>query len=243
MAVSLEKRTENAQVSLIKLLEKQAAAGIDLGELVARVIIAVDFSGSMGERYRNGEVQEAVERSLALSLAGLDDDGDIQVFFFDFGPHAMETVDKSSYLGFVDTWARRHNMGGTNYSKTIDKIVEYTKGKKSLFGRTPDMADQPPVFVIFVTDGYPTHDSTTTIKQKLIAAANLPIFWQFVGLGYSPEFLKELDTMGGRVIDNVGLTEFDNTRGMEDSAFFDEIIREFFTSWLPAARNLGITRK
>lgn len=41
------------------------------------------------------------------------------------------------------------------------------------------------------------------MQQILTACANLPIFWQFVGVGGSNYgVLEKLDTMTGRVVDN-----------------------------------------
>jgi hypothetical protein len=67
MAISLEKRTENATTAVISLLKEEQAKGNDLGDLTAQVILALDFSVSMDGRYKNHEVQELVERSLALT--------------------------------------------------------------------------------------------------------------------------------------------------------------------------------
>jgi hypothetical protein len=253
MTISLEKRTADAEASIISLLKKEQDRGIDLGELVAQVEIAIDFSGSMSRRYKShdgqpGEVQTVVERALALSLSGLDDDGVVPVHFFHSTDFPAELVDRSNYAGFVEEWASRHRMGGTNYAPTIRNILGGTEKKKGLFGRKKvsngDLEaekDQPPKFVLFVTDGAPADRGATT--QLLVEAASRPIFWQFIGLGYAPAFLEKLDTMGNRVIDNVGLLEYSDTLEMTDAEFFDGIIREFFTSWLPEARRLGITRK
>jgi uncharacterized protein YegL len=240
MTISLQKRTEAAEASLVSLLKQQQANGIELGDLVAQVVIAIDFSGSMNSRYGSGEVQEAVERALALSLSGLDDDGTIQVFFFDSGSYKMESVTNQNYQGFVSSWASRHNMGGTNYASTIRDIVQFVGGKKKIFSRSTNMADESPVLVIFVTDGAPSDQEET--KRELTNAAHLPIFWQFLGLGHVP-FLKQLNKLPGRVVDNVGLTEMSTMTGVSDAAFFDSVIGEFFAEWLPEARRQGITRK
>jgi hypothetical protein len=253
MTVSLDKRAADAEASIISLLKKEQSRGIDLGDLVAQVEIAIDFSGSMSRRYKGrngepGEVQTVVERALALSLSGLDDDGVVPVHFFHSADFPAELVDRSNYQGFVERWAAGHRMGGTAYAPTIRNILGGTEKRKGLFGRKkgagPDLEaekDQPPKFILFVTDGAPADRGETT--RLLVEAASRPIFWQFIGLGYAPKFLEKLDTMGNRVIDNVGLTEYEDTLGMTDAEFFDDIIGEFFTQWLPEARRLGITRR
>ena len=44
-------------------------------------------------------------------------------------------------------------------------------------------------------------------------------------------------------MDKGRLTEYETTHDMSDQQFFDDVIGEFFTSWLPEARRLGITRR
>jgi hypothetical protein len=228
MAISLEKRTENATGALISLLKAEQAKGNDLGDLTAQVVLAIDYSLSMDGRYRNREVQDLVERSLALSLSGLDDDGDIQTFFFHDGIFPPEVVSEKNYNGFVDNWKRGKRMGATDYLPCIRAIRKYLADN----GMTrPGM---PPVLVLFVTDGATRNESG--IKQELINASGDPVFWQFMGLGYSPQFLEDLDTMGGRVLDNVGLFVVNDSKSMSDEKFYGDIISEFFSKWLPAAR-------
>lgn len=251
VTISLEKRTEDAQASIISLLKKEQAKGIDLGELVAQVEIAIDFSGSMRPRFKAqadggpSEVQTVVERALALSLAGLDDDGVVPVHFFHAEAFEPVLVSADNHEGFVDDWAKGRKMGATNYGPPMQAILGGGAKKKGLFGRRgPDLEaekDAPPKLVLFVTDGAPADRSLTT--KLVLEAASRPVFWQFIGLGYKPDFMAKLDTMGNRVIDNVGLVEYSDTLAMTDTEFFDAIIGEFFTQWLPEARRLAITRQ
>lgn len=270
MGIDLNKRTENAQGTIISLLKREQAKGIDLGEVSARVVVAIDYSASMGRMYRDGVVQDLVERVLAMSLAGLDDDGDIQVHFFHSEPFAAEEVNKDTYSGFVDRWTRSRSMGGTNYLGVIDNIINESTNvnaasltpapptgknvRKGLFGRktVTEPVDNStvnlvkasadiPTLVLFVTDGESSNQNK--IMKRLAAASGLPIFWQFLGLGYTPKFLEDLDEMSGRVVDNVGLTSVTDLKTTSDEQFFTEMLDEFMTSWLPQARQLGIVTR
>lgn len=239
LSISLEKRTESAVISLTKVLQAEADKGNDLGELTANIILVNDYSYSMSDRYdgRVNEVQELGERVLAMSLSGLDDDGKVQVFFFDDKAYDPIEVTKSNYQGYVDRWRKpkfrpQRQFGGTDYLPAIDKIIAFATQKGML------APGQPPVLVVFMTDG--STDNERKITERLYEAAKLPIFWQFMGLGYSPTFLKKLDKMTGRVVDNVGLFEIPGVLSLTDEEFYDKIIEEFFPSWLPAARAAGI---
>lgn len=237
--VDLNKRTETAAGSLISLMKEQADKGVDLGEVSAQVVLVMDYSGSMTHLYNNGSVQDVAEKALAMSLTGLDDDGTVPVHFFHHQALKATSVTAATYSGFVDSWTRGKSMGGTNYAGVIKNVINDATSSGGLLGRFGKKASGPakvPTLVLFVTDGEPSDQSET--MQLLQEAADLPIFWQFLGLGYEPRFLKQLDTMGGRTVDNVGLAQADNIG--DEAAWFRTALEEFVTSWLPAARAAGI---
>lgn len=253
VVISLEKRTEDAHTSLVSLLKKEQSRGIDLGDLTAQVELVVDYSGSMKKRLRAqrgqpSEVQTVVERALALALSGLDDDGIVPVRFFQDFVFDAELITRDNYEGFVDSWTSRHKTGGTNYVPAMQAVLDKPARKPKLLQRLGlrraaaevAEADQPPKLVLFVTDGAP-NDRKQTVRL-LKECAPRPVFWQFIALGHKADYLRNLDTMGDRVIDNAGLVEWEDTVDMSDSEFFDAVIAEFFTQWLPAARAQGITR-
>jgi hypothetical protein len=266
VTISLEKRSADATDAIVVNLQKAAAKGHDLGEVTAQVILVFDYSGSMARFFERGEVQELTERILGLSLP-LDDDGNIQVFPFDHRAYEPFVVDAGSYSGVIEDWrhergrfgsgqqqppkrglfkrrepvltgpsrrARLNDMGGTDYSVVIEKILTYTAEEGMLD------AGKPPVFVLFQSDGG-TNDPDKT-QKLLTTAANLPIFWQFLGLGSSTGFLSTLDNLPGRVVDNVGKTSVPSVKGTAADEFYQDITREFVTEWLPAVRGAGILR-
>jgi vWA found in TerF C terminus len=127
------------------------------------------------------------------------------------------------------------SMGGTDYLPAIKKIIADCR-EQGLFE-----PGEPPVLVVFLTDG--STDNTTAIEKELKAAADLPIFWQFIGLGYEPAFLKKLNAASGSRVDNVGLIVWNaNTAQMSDTDFYDALIKEFIGKYLPAAQAAGIVK-
>jgi len=240
--ISLTKRTENAENALVNLLKTELDKGNDLGEITAQIILAIDFSYSMSERYRNREVQELVERALALALAGLDDDGEIQVFFFDDRSYKPITVNASNYTTVVDDFVRTHSMGGTDYLPTIRDILKLTTTGTGMLKKGKAMAhpDNPPVFVLFITDGQTGNQDQ--IRHAIYTSADKSVFWQFLGLGYVPAFLEELDQMQGRFLDNANVADCNDSKALSDEAFYKLVTQEFFPKYLPAARAKGILK-
>lgn len=237
--ISLDKRTEVATQTIVDLGKKTLSSPTPLRDGVeARVVLAIDYSGSMGTLYRNGTVQDAVERTLALSLAGLDDDGDIQIHFFDSRAYKQEVVDVNSYPGFVDKWSRGKSMGGTNYSQVMsDILTDMPSNKKRLFGKTPKAV---PTFVLFITDGAPGDKAAT--EALLRKTSDQPVFWQFLGLGssYETSYLDTLNKLPNRQYDNTGLTRMSDMSRVDDVTFFNDVLGEFVTEWLPQAQARGI---
>lgn len=244
MSIDLTKRTAAAETGIVNLLKREADKGVNLGEVTAQVVLVVDFSFSMKGRFKNGEVQATVERALALALAGLDDDGTIQTVFFHHKVFPADEVTEDNYLGFVDAFVNKQSMGGTAYAPAINSVLAmFEPGKSSGLLRKKvttgaTLRSDLPTFVLFVTDGEPSDKKVT--RQLLHDSARLPVFWQFLGLGYKPKFLAELDTMPGRAVDNVGLLDMADTLTMDDVAFHEAVLDEYLTSWTPAARQAGI---
>lgn len=77
--------------------------------------------------------------------------------------------------------------------------------------------------------------------QKILTdCANLPIFWQFVGVGGQDYgILEKLDTMTGRLVDNCGFFELDNIGSVSDDRLYELLLQEF-PKWLTHAKQLGI---
>lgn len=240
MTIDLTKRTEIATNSLVSLMKDAAQQGLNVDDLTAECVLVMDHSYSMDHLYASGLVQETAERVLAASLTGLDDDGVVPIHFFDSRVHRPTKVTAADYQGAVDRWRRGKSMGGTEYLPAIKQVLNETNGRfGGLFSKAKSGPAKQPTLVFFITDGAP-NDDQAAIKRALFDAADKPVFWQFLGIGgYSPAFLEDLDTMPGRVVDNVGLADPRKAAGSEE-AWFTEMLREFVTKYVPAARAAGI---
>lgn len=233
MAISLDKSSEAAEEVVVSIIKEEAAKGNDLGEIAAQVVAAVDISGSIKPLIESGELGDAISRSLGLAMP-LDDDQKVPVFFFHNLAFDPVEVNPTNYTTFLADFLKDKQLGATNYAGTIQKILESIPEDTE--------KDQPPTLVLFYTDGEPSDKEQT--KKLLVDAASRPVFWMFIGLGgYDPTFLKELDTMTGRVIDNVGLVQFRDSKTMSDPEFYTAITKEWLTQWLPEARKQSITNK
>ncbi|QMU77868.1 VWA domain-containing protein [Streptacidiphilus sp. PB12-B1b] len=229
--VSLAKVTASAP-GLVNLY-KSAAVSLDkygLGGHRAAVYLVLDHSGSMHRYYQDGSVQRLAEQVLALA-AHLDDDGVVPTVFFGWKAHKAVEIGLDDYQGRIE---REHlacgDFGTTNYAAAIEAVTKHYHKSKS----------KAPAFVVFQTDGEP--DSRPAAERAIRSAAKLPIFWQFVGFGNHFEFLKQLDTMEGRAVDNAGFFPVGgNPAGMADQTLLNKLMHEY-PRWLEAARAQGIVR-
>lgn len=199
----------------------------------AAVHLVLDHSGSMTNLYASGAVQHLTEQTLALA-ANLDDDGTVPVTFFH--DRAYEPMDAviGSHQGVVDRMRRQAGVtwGGTNYAPAMQRVIdEHQQGGTNLA-----------TFVIFQTDGK-CNDRAAT-EKLLRDSSRLPIFWQFLGFGDHGsgefEFLRGLDTLAGRAVDNAGFCATGrNPKNLCDQHLYDLLLNEYPT-WLIAARNAGV---
>ena len=135
-AISLKKRTTDAEKEVINMLKTALDRGVDLGEVCMQFVVVIDASTSMENRYRNHEVQQLVERVLALSLSGLDDDGKIQVFFSIVKPSGLmssksETIPATSTSGITSSVSSR-----TPATRRLSERFASTSQRRTCLGPT-----------------------------------------------------------------------------------------------------------
>lgn len=239
-AISLEK-VQKAAPALVSLY-KQAGVSLEKKGLAgerAAVYLVLDRSGSMAPYYRahrglNSHMQYFAEQTLGLS-ANLDDDGVVPLVFFDSQAFSAVEISLTSYQGRIGTEHERlGRMGGTDYASAMRTVVDHYQSSGA----------STSAFVVFQTDGATYNENT--VKDLLREYSHLPIFWQFVGFGHPGSrefaFLRKLDTLRGRAVDNAGFFEAGtDPAAISDAALYDQLMSEY-PAWLAAARAKGIAR-
>lgn len=232
----VEVKTDKPTINLSKLdLRKKEVSSIclekkELNNLTSRVALVLDFSGSMGELYRNGTVQDVVERIFPLALQ-FDDNGELDLWIFENGFKRLDSVNMSNIYGYIDKIYKKYNMGGTCYAPVMKDVTKkYLKEESSKL----------PNYVIFITDG---DNSDRTKTEELIKdISSEPIFWQFVGIGYeSFDTLERLDKMNGRVVDNANFFEIEDINSISDKELYNKLLNEY-PNWLKVAREKNILK-
>ena len=227
--VSLEKKLEKAPhlVSLVKPLVFELKKK-NLETTVARVGLVLDISGSMSQRFKNGTVQEIVNKTLPLAVQ-FDDDGELDFWYYGTTARRMKSVNLDNYTEAVPVdWKRlMMELGGRNNEPTVLKmVVDAYKNTKV------------PAYVLFITDGGVNHKKE--IQNIITEASHLPIFWQFVGVGgQNYGILEKLDTMTGRYVDNAGFFALDDFKKVSNEELYARLLEEF-PKWLEEIRRKGM---
>ncbi len=186
MPIDMSKHQENLNTVLINMSKDNK---IDMTKHVARVALAMDYSGSMSNLFRNGSVQETVSRLLPIALR-FDDNGELESWLFSNGSERLAAVTKDNYSTYVRKVMNKANMsmGGTNYAPVLKEMVSYYKDIEP---------SEVPAFIIFITDGenWDTNETNKIVKEL----SNYNMFVQFIGIGdESFNYLRSLDHMEGR---------------------------------------------
>ncbi|WMX46051.1 VWA domain-containing protein [Streptomyces roseicoloratus] len=244
LPVDMRKRLSLRKEQVAVSLRKHGAEGV-----VARVVLVLDASGSMGFLYSRGVVADVVERMAAVA-AQLDDDGEMQAWTFASQPARLPDL----RLGELPDWLRLHvRVGQVGLFRRNKRPKGLEPGQvdmrtvgiqneeqrviaevRSYVARNPAPV---PTLVLFFSDGGVYRNAE--IEQELRAAVEEPVFWQFVGLGRSNYgVLERFDTLPGRRVDNVGFFAVDDISTVPDPELYDRLLSEF-PSWITAARGAG----
>ena len=200
-----------------------------ISDVKMEVNLILDKSGSISSLYRNGKIQELLERIVPMALS-FDDNQELNLYLFD------NTVSRSKLtinLGNVENFVKNNlsniTFGGTNYAPAIYKVMDdnftkstktFTKTRKVKYGGLFGFGNNEkiPVFNIFITDG-DNSDKENTIKA-IEQASYAGAFFVFVGIGdmgcTNFPFLEKLDDLEGRFIDNANYFSVQNIVNMSD---------------------------
>ncbi|MDE5700587.1 MAG: VWA domain-containing protein [Lachnospiraceae bacterium] len=234
--VNLEKHVVNLSKCIVDLSKK---SGVALGSTKAKVVVVLDYSGSMSRLYSNGTVQRTLNRLVPLGLT-FDDNGAIDIYLFQNDFMKLADLNLSNYENYVQhvIKASGYRMGGTKYAPVLKAIIEGSSHKKAGFlgfsrKSAPTEAivdDGDATFILFITDGENTdRDETDNIIRK---SSGMNVFIQFIGIGSeSFRYLRKLDDMAGRVRDNTGFTKMKDLDRADDNELYTNVLDQF-AKWL-----------
>lgn len=231
-------KIEQRKNSVIDLKKKSGLSA----ESKAQVILALDFSGSMGHLYSDGTVQNVVEKILPFGLA-FDDNGEVDFYLFETGSRKMpENITLKNLDGYINSKvAGKYRMGGTNYAPVLNEIyTDFTETKTGFFGNKKVAVMDTPVYIIFITDGNNgDKNETEAIIRKMSAEG---FFVQFIGIGREEfTFLDKLDNLTGRVVDNVNFFKVNDVARQSDDDLYNGLMKEY-PEWVGKAKNLNLIK-
>ncbi|MBR3623187.1 MAG: VWA domain-containing protein, partial [Selenomonadaceae bacterium] len=166
--VSLEKKLAEGAPKLVSLAKplKVSLEKHKLTDIIARVALVLDISGSMSGRYRDGTVQEIVNRTLPLAVQ-FDDDGELDFWYYGSKHKRMPSLNMGNYLSAVPTnWQNfMTKLGcGNNEPPVIRDVMDEYEDSDI------------PAYIMFITDGGVSQSNK--IKALITEASSMPIFWQ-----------------------------------------------------------------
>lgn len=234
--VSLEKKLEKDAPHLVSLA-KQLTVSLEkkkLQDVIAKVALVLDASGSMSSQYSRGDVQLVVNKVVPIAVH-FDDDGELDTWAFANKSQSLTPVTVKNINGYVNRewggwqqWMAKLESGYNNEPVVMNEIVKTY------------MRSNLPAYVIFISDGGVGYSEQ--IAKIITESSKYPIFWQFVGVGGSNYgILERFDTMKGRMVDNCNFFALDNINSISDGQLYEKLLNEF-PDWLKAAKAQKIIR-
>lgn len=218
-ALKLTKSKEDLSNVVLKLTKD---TGIDLSTMKARVVVVMDDSGSMDWQYRNGNVQDILTRLLPFGLA-FDDNGEVDVYLFSDSCKKIEpSMTEENYENYVKLHIdHQHNYGGTAYAPAITMTdMDFNDA----------VSAKVPTLVFFITDGENFDEGATNVAIR--NSSEHGIFYMFIGSGNeSFYYLKKLDDLEGRKIDNTGFMQVSDFNSVSNTELFLKSLKDYIP-WL-----------
>lgn len=136
-----------ATIDLQKKSVKIVLEKKQLTKVTARVGLVLDITGSIRPLYKNGTVQNVVERILAVADQ-FDDNGLLDVWVYDNEFSRLKPVSEKDFSGYVDREIlnndRLHKFGRNDEPPVMkDVLRKYVTEEPSSY----------PAFIVFINDG------------------------------------------------------------------------------------------
>lgn len=238
MVINLDKEIKQVKIVLDK---------IGFHEKV-QVVLALDISYSMNSMFRQGVVQELVERLLAIGI-NMDINKEIDVYLFGERAHHAAQAYIGNIDGFVTTEiTNRFSLEQTTRYQPVMKLIaedfNFNLSTTRTFfnkiiGKGANSTGDP-VVVFFVTDGENFDKQETELFIKGIS--DFPIFWQFVGIGGTKfTFLERLDELQNRRVDNANFFDAGDIAKISNDVLYSRILNEL-PVWYKEAKREGVIR-
>ncbi len=231
MALTLTKNPElNKKLTLRKDIIEDKAVKSSVAGSMARVVFALDHSGSMRNMYKDGTVQTLLERVFPMAMY-FDDNAELDFYWFDSVYKQLDSVTPDNLDGYVSKiiLSKKDHFGGTCYAPIMQEITNRFAFREPA---------KIPTFVIFITDG--ANSDKTASKQVLTDASKHNIFWKFIGIGKEKfDFLERLDTLKGRFIDNANFASVNDLGDLSDDELYTLLLDEY-SDWRALCKENGI---
>lgn len=196
---------------------------LDIPAGVFDVAIVLDASSSMRHFYSEGHIQALLEKTFGLANE-LDENAELDVFIFGESASQLAPITADTLDGYVEREIiAKHELNQENhYAKAIECI------SNAYFD------SENPTFVLFITDG-DTRDKESAEAWVRQVCRN-PHFFQFVGLGDGDfSFLRELDDLQDRAIDNCGFIQAESLFELNDRDLYRAVLTEL-PHWVQIAK-------
>lgn len=185
-----------------------------------KVAIALDISGSMDNLYKNGTVQQVVEKLLAVALS-ISSNDQLDIWTFNDNAKRLNSVSKANFQNYVSNNSITSGGGTTVLNVLVDIDKKYFQESANCN-----------VFAIILTDG-----DIGELQSFVTNSYTKPFFWQFVGLGSHFAKLNTLNSANK----NVSFFSLNDISTISDNDLYNKLLAEFPT-WYKESETKGLIK-
>ena len=246
----------------IDLLKKKVGIVLEkrkLPKITSEVKFALDISGSMETLYKNGTVQNLVDRCLAVATQ-FDDDGSMEAWTFSGGFDRLEAITEAHHEGYVNKRIMNNGSiskwGGTAYAPVCRDILNETFTREEII-RTSEIVEEKAGFLGKLFGKKDTsrevfHESRQTVTtntehpafvifitdgetgdeaqaDRVIAESQKHNIYWLM-VGIGGARFAALENLSAKY-QNVGFEKFDNIERISDEDFYLKLLNQKFCDW------------
>ena len=228
-ARSVNRPVNNAMLNEAVQNVRKVLPGLDLTQCRARIVLAIEASKNTAKFFSDGSMQNLITKVLPLAMQ-FSANAQLDYWLYSGRCKKMFPIGERNYAAAIP-----NDWGSLMWSLGENK-TETTAMTEILSSCQPF---NMPTYILFITSGNVALDNQ--IEQMVVSSSQLPVFWQFLGMGGNRYGVFErIQNLSGAAINNAKFAAISGFSQHSTPELYKFLLGDF-SKWRKEAIRRGIT--
>ena len=207
---------------------KKVLPSLNLAQCRARIVLVIEASQQTAKYFSDGSMQNLITKVLPLAMQ-FSNNAQLEYWLYGSRPKKMFPIGEKNYASAIpNDWGSLMWSLGENKSETT-AMTEVLSSCQPF---------NMPTYILFITSGNIPLNSQ--IEQMVVSSSQLPVFWQFLGMGNTRYGVFEnIANLPGSTVSNAKFAAISGFSQNSTPELYKFLLGDF-SKWRKEAAKIGI---